>query len=408
MPEPSSVVDEWHPVALKRKIGKVTPRSIPIAVLDVETTGFGHADRVVEISIATLDPDTLEVVEEYDTLVNPLRDIPGPVSRVHGLTASDLEAAPTFAEIAPAVGKRINGSVLVAHNASFDTRMLDNEFKRAKMPFDGGIPFCTCSSMGRMSLKDACASYDITIQRHHRALSDVRATAALFKEIAKRKGPHVLGDCVVAQCRADGQDVVIRTLRREALGAPPIERIARSPWKEPRLHYRYAVNAALDDNQISSEEWNALNDLANTLGLTGAERVAQHLTIYQRALDASGRDGHISRQESLYLRTLAQTLALTNVIAPEESSPNNSITWVRETRVCFTGSGGEMLPRDEMQIIAERIGHIPVPTVTKKLNLLVAANISSHSTKVVKARSYGIHVADAGSYLTHAYQALDQ
>ncbi|MDD9961581.1 MAG: exonuclease domain-containing protein [Gammaproteobacteria bacterium] len=393
---------------MRRKIGKVTPRSIPVAVLDVETTGFGHADRVVEISIATLDPDTLEVVEEYDTLVNPLRDIPGPVSRVHGLTASDLEAAPTFAEIAPAVAKRINGSVLVAHNASFDTRMLDNEFKRAKMPFDGGIPFCTCSSMGRMSLKDACASYDITIQRHHRALSDVRATAALYKEIAKRKGAKVLRDSTVAQCSADGQDVVIRTLRREALGAPPIERVARSPWKEPRLHYRYAVNAALDDNQISSEEWNALNDLANTLGLTSAERVAQHLTIYQRALNASGRDGHISRQESLYLCTLAQTLALTNVIAPEESSPNNSITWARETRVCFTGSGGEMLPRDEMQMIAERIGHIPVPRVTKRLNLLVAANISSHSTKVVKARSYGIHVADAGSYLTHAYKTLDQ
>ena len=408
MPEPSFVVGEWRPAALRRKTGQVTPRSIPVSVLDVETTGFGHADRIVEISIATLDPDTLEVVEEYDTLVNPLRDIPGQVSRVHGLTASDLEAAPTFPEIAPAIAKRINGSVLVAHNAGFDTRMLDNEFKRTKMPFDGGIPFCTCNSMGRMSLKDACASFDITIQRHHRALSDVRATAALYKEIAKRRGPHILRDCVVAQCSADGQEVVIRTLRREALGAPPIERVARSPWKEPRLHYRYAVNAALDNNHISSAEWDALNDLGDTLGLTSSERVAQHLTIYQRALDASGRDDHMSRQESLYLHTLAQTLALTNVIAPEESRPNISINWARETRVCFTGSGGEMLTRDEMQMIAQRIGHVPVQTVTKKLNLLVAANISSHSTKVVKARRYGIHVADAGSYLTHAYKALDQ
>ncbi len=386
----------------------MTPLAIPISVVDVETTGFGNADRIVEISIATLNPDTLEVVEEYDTLVNPLRDIPSPVSKIHGLTASDLEAAPTFAEIAPAIAQRINGSVLVIHNASFDARMLDNEFKVAKIPFDRGKPFCTCLSMGRMSLQDACASYDITIQRHHRALSDVRATAALYKEIAKRKGPHVLGDCVVAQCSMDGQDVVIRTLRREALGVSPMDRIARSPWKEPRLHYRYAINAALDDNRISPAEWDALNDLADTLGLTRAERVAQHLTIYQRAQGASSRDGHISRQESLYLHTLAQTLALTSVIAPEESRPNISINWARETRVCFTGSGGEMLPRDEMQMIAERIGHIPVPAVTKKLNLLVAANISSHSTKVVKARSYGIHVADAGSYLAHAYKTLDQ
>ncbi len=258
-------------------------------------------------------------------MVNPLRDIPGSVSEIHGLTASHLEAAPTFSEIAPAIAKRINGSILLAHNASFDTRMLDNEFKRDKMPFDKGVPFCTFSSMGRMALKDACASYNITIQHHHRALSDVRATVALYKAITKREGPRVLGDCVVAQCSADGQDVVIRTLRREALGGPPIDRVARSPWKEPRLHYRYAVNAALDDNQISTAEWGVLNELADTLGLTSADRVAQHLTIYERSRSASGRDGHISRQESLYLHTLGQTLDLTNVIVPDESSPNISI-----------------------------------------------------------------------------------
>ncbi len=81
-------------------------------VLDVETTGLGSADRIVEI--ATLDPDTLQIVEEYDTLVNPLRDIPSDVSAIHGLTASDLEAAPTFSEIAPAIATRIDGAVLIA------------------------------------------------------------------------------------------------------------------------------------------------------------------------------------------------------------------------------------------------------------------------------------------------------
>ncbi len=76
--------------------------------------------------------------------------------------------------------------------------------------------------------------------------------------------------------------------------------------------------------------------------------------------------------------------------------------------MCFTGSGGEMLPREEMQMIAKSIGHIPVARVTKRLNLLVAADISSYSRKVVTARRYSIQVADAGSYLTHAYKTLDQ
>ncbi len=94
-----------------------------------DMTGLGFTDRIVEI--ATLDPDTLQPVEEYDTLINPLRDIPG--DAIHGLTASDLEAAPTFSEIAPAVATRIDGAVLIAHNAVFDARMLAQEFRRGAL-----------------------------------------------------------------------------------------------------------------------------------------------------------------------------------------------------------------------------------------------------------------------------------
>jgi len=118
--------------------------NVPVAVLDVETTGIGATDRIVEIVIATPDPDTLEVVEEYDTLVNPLRDISGAFSDIHGLTASNLEAAPTFPEIAPAIETRLNGAVLIAHNARFDIRMLQQVFRKANRPFDGGRPLCTC------------------------------------------------------------------------------------------------------------------------------------------------------------------------------------------------------------------------------------------------------------------------
>ena len=382
--------------------------SVPVAVLDVETTGFGATDRIVEIAIATLDPDTLAIVEEYDTLVNPLRDISADVSDIHGLTASHLEAAPTFQDIAPAIATRLNGAVLVAHNARFDLRMLDQEFRRAPFPFDGGHSFCTCNAMGRLALTDACARFDISIQDHHRALSDVRATAALYKALAHRKGDSVFKHCRVAQCPVPEQDVVVRTLRRESIGGSPIRRVTRSPWREPRLAYRYTVNAALDDNHIDAAEWGTLDALAETLGLTQSERDAQHLILYQRALDAANRDGHISQQESDYLHTLAETLLLTDVIVPEESHPVCTIDWGQGLRVCFTGSGGAMLARDEMDMIAERIGHIPVSGVTRKLDLLVTANQASHSGKIVKARTYDIPILEAGHYLTHAYTALDR
>ena len=379
-----------------------------LVALDVETTGFGPADRIVEIAIATLDPDTLRTVEEYDTLVNPLRDIPGPASDIHGLTASDLEAAPTFREIAPAVGARVDGAVLIAHNARFDARMLDREFRRAGVPFDAGTPLCTCDATGRMSLTDACASFGIEARDHHRALSDVRATAALYAAVARRGDAPGPEHGVPARCVAEGRDVVIRTLRREALGGTPVPRVTRSPWREPRLAYRYAVNAALDTGSIAASEWSALDGLADTLGLTRAERDAQHLTLYRRALDAAGRDGRVSRRESLYLRALAETLSLADADAPATTPPDIEDGPAPGARVCFTGSGGAMRPRDEMEMIARRVGHVPVSNVTRKLDLLVAADPASHSGKTVKARGYGVRVMDAGRYLAHAYAALDR
>ena len=72
-----------------------TPRFV---VFDCETTGFGHHDRIVEIAALTLDPETWEPTDEYDTLINPERDV-GSVG-VHGITASMVEAAPTFPEVA--------------------------------------------------------------------------------------------------------------------------------------------------------------------------------------------------------------------------------------------------------------------------------------------------------------------
>ena len=56
------------------------------AVIDVETTGFGKSDRVVEAAVVLLDPNNLNIVDEFETLVNPLRDI-GAI-HVHGITAS--------------------------------------------------------------------------------------------------------------------------------------------------------------------------------------------------------------------------------------------------------------------------------------------------------------------------------
>lgn len=64
-----------------------------MVVVDVKTTGLYDADRIVEVAAVTLNPRG-RVVDEWDTLVNPERDV-GP-THLHGVSATMVSAAPTF------------------------------------------------------------------------------------------------------------------------------------------------------------------------------------------------------------------------------------------------------------------------------------------------------------------------
>ena len=167
------------------ELDNILAKSPKPVVVDVETTGFGAFDRVVEIAIVTLDPETWETQDEFDTLVNPERDV-GPTG-VHGVTAGMVELAPVFEELLPPVAQRLRGTVLVAHNLPFDTRMLRYEFERHGVPIDFGHGWCTLSATGR-KLGVACEREGIRLTNAHRALADARATA----ELARRSGDSAL------------------------------------------------------------------------------------------------------------------------------------------------------------------------------------------------------------------------
>ncbi|WP_420621745.1 PolC-type DNA polymerase III [Candidatus Poriferisodalis sp.] len=63
-----------------------------IVAIDCETTGFSKHDRIVEIAAVEIDVARGEITDEFDSLVNPMRDI-GAVG-VHGITPSMVQAAP--------------------------------------------------------------------------------------------------------------------------------------------------------------------------------------------------------------------------------------------------------------------------------------------------------------------------
>ncbi|MGW8380544.1 DEDDh family exonuclease [Streptomyces sp. ODS28] len=155
------------------------------AVVDVETTGLAREDRIVSAAVYRLDARG-EVEDHWYSPVNPQRD-PGPVW-IHGLTAEDLADAPLFTDIAEEFAARLEGRVLVAHNALFDWSMIAREYARAERTAPVRQRLCTIALAKELSLplpnhklESLAAHYGVEQQRAHHALDDARVLAEAFR-----------------------------------------------------------------------------------------------------------------------------------------------------------------------------------------------------------------------------------
>jgi DNA polymerase-3 subunit epsilon len=153
-------------------------------VVDTETTGGSHSssDRITEIAAVVVHKG--EIVELFETLVNPQRSIPYFVSKLTNITWDMVKDAPTFDQVAPELLRVLEGKVFVAHNATFDWRFVSSEVSRATGRQLRGRKLCTVKmagkvipQLGRRSLDYVARYYGIEIQGRHRAGGDALATA---------------------------------------------------------------------------------------------------------------------------------------------------------------------------------------------------------------------------------------
>ena len=380
-----------------------------LTVIDCETTGLGRHDRIVEIAVVTLDPQTWEPTDEYDTLINPERDV-GPVG-VHGITATMVEAAPMFDEVAAALRRRLHGSILVAHNLPFDARMLRQEFDRLGVAFSAGAGLCTFRATGE-KLIAACQRFGIRLNNQHRALADARATATLAREVL-----DVDTDYRSAVLGFVSQPPGVRTLRRETMDTETSElarvvSLSRYPSSdEEMLQYLDALDWVLDDNHIDDQERAAVAELASTLGISSEQRHQAHRAYLQSIIAAAERDGIITENEQKLITMISDTLGIVDVAIPQVTDLPPVSSLRTGMRVCFTGSAiveGTPIPRDYLEKTAAQAGMQPVGSVTRKnCDLLVAADSSSRSGKTRKARDYGIPVMTVEEFLIAAERNTD-
>jgi len=368
------------------------------AVVDVETTGFGKLDRVVEIAVVVLDGTNLEVIDEFETLINPMRDIGA--THVHGITPSMVEAAPTFEEVAPTLARILGGNVIVAHNLPFDRRFVLQEFGRVDVDIDPGVGVCTLKLSGER-LDVACERYGIPISSQHRALTDARATANLFINVAadlQTRPFQVFGDLPAG---------IPRTLRRitednQTLPLSPSRFRVRYPTSdELEMSYLHVLDAYLDDLILTDAERGSLTELASLYMIDIERQEALHSSYLASLISAAQRDGIISEQEHALMTSVAGTLGIDGGSIPSvtQSSTPSDFTGLR---VCFTGTvvaHGRCWSREEIQALAAGSGMQPVSSVTKNCDLVVAADPSSTSGKAQRARARGIPVMSADEFI---------
>ena len=112
-----------------------TKHKIIYSIIDIETTGGKYNEEgVTEIAIYKFDG--LEVVDQFISLVNPEKPIQPFVVNLTGINSNMLRSAPKFYEIAKRIIEITTDTILVAHNASFDYRILQMEFDRLGYAFE--------------------------------------------------------------------------------------------------------------------------------------------------------------------------------------------------------------------------------------------------------------------------------
>ncbi|MGH8679630.1 MAG: exonuclease domain-containing protein, partial [Burkholderiales bacterium] len=179
----------------------------PLVFLDLETTGAtAHLDRITEIGVVEVDHG--RYLGEWSTLVNPQRRIPPGIQTLNGITDAMVEAAPTFEELAADLHRRLEGKVLVAHNARFDYGFLRNEFHRAGFRYTPKV-LCTVKLSRRLFPHERRHNLDSLIERHglecdnrHRALADAKVLWDLTRRSHLDLGAEVVRAAVDDLLRA--------------------------------------------------------------------------------------------------------------------------------------------------------------------------------------------------------------
>ncbi|MCA9394396.1 MAG: 3'-5' exonuclease [Candidatus Omnitrophica bacterium] len=181
------------------------PSDIECVVFDVETTGLypRDGDRIIEIAAVKVRNN--EIIDTFDQLINPERDIPLEAQQVNNISDAMVADAPTAEAVLPQMLDFIGGASLVGHNVKFDLEFLCYQLAQTGRRLRSTTPTIDTLKMSRAliphlnrhRLANVAQYFGVTIGETHRALADVKLTVAVLNrlfELAYEQGIQTPAD----------------------------------------------------------------------------------------------------------------------------------------------------------------------------------------------------------------------
>lgn len=163
------------------------------SVVDLETTGTSvkHGDRIIQIGCVLVQSG--QVINSFETKINPLMKIPYNIEQLTGIKNSDVSDAPLFDDVAATLESLLSNTIFVAHNVDFDFPFLNHELEAAgfkPLPIKA-IDTVTLSQIllptaKSYRLRDLTNYLHIEHDHPHSAVSDAEATGHLLTALLKR------------------------------------------------------------------------------------------------------------------------------------------------------------------------------------------------------------------------------
>lgn len=339
-------------------------------VIDLETTGFSPAsDKIIEIAAIVVVDN--EIVDRYDVLVNPQRDIPDNIVNLTGITNNMVKNSPIIDKVIPEFLSIIDSYVIVGHNVNFDLGFISENCEHIGIKFEKYFVDTLKYSrkvfpeLEHHKLGDVCSALNIENKMSHRALSDCIATHECFQKLMEistipieinSSKPASKRKRKIPKYTAETQS--LQTLQGLLLGVT-------------------CDNVLTDDEVYALKSW--LDENRHLCGNYPFDRA-------EKAISAALEDGILEQHELDEMLVIFKELS-----SPDFSDKNDSEIEISGKIFCLSGEF-ESGTKDNVASLLESKGAIIKNNVSGKTDYLIVGGLGS---KDWKCGNYGSKIKKA-------------